>query len=126
MPGNQILEIDQLPITLDMPPIKPGQDYPFTIEILDDNEEPENTTGWTMAIKGRANNANGDEVFSLTVSNGITHTPASGKFDIKIPDTTTTNFKVNKIVWDVKITDANGDITYPFEGTFTVLETVTR
>ena len=126
MSGTQILEIDQLPITLDLPPIKIGSDYEFTIELLDDNEASLDTTDWTMEIKGRSPNANGEEVFSLGVSTGITHTPAEGKFVVKIANSITSLFNVSKIVWDVKITDANDDITYPFEGTFTVLDTVTR
>jgi len=126
MSGTQILEIDQLPITLNMPPIKVGQDYEFTIYLLDDNEEAQDTTSWSMAIKGRANHANGEEVFSLTITAGITHTPAEGKFAVKISDTLTSAIDVKTVVWDCKITDANGDITFPFEGTFNILETVTR
>jgi hypothetical protein len=111
---------------LDLPPIKVGSDYEFTIEILDDNEAAQDTTNWTMELKGRTPNANGEEVFSLSVSSGITHTPAEGKFAVKISNAITSLFNVSKIVWDVKITDSNGDITFPFEGTFTVLATVTR
>jgi len=126
MSGTQVLDIDQLPITLDLPPIKVGQDYEFTIEILDDNEAPQDTTDWTMEMKGRTPNANGEEAFSLSVGAGITHTPAEGKFVVKIANTVTSLFNVSSIVWDVKITDANSDVTFPFEGTFSVLETVTR
>lgn len=126
MSTTQVIDIDQLPITLDLPPIKIGQDYEFTIEILDDNEDPKDTTSWAMAIKGREGHANGAEVFSLTIGSGITHTAALGKFQVKLADTVTALFNTHKIAWDCKITDANGDITFPFEGTFTVLDTVTK
>lgn len=126
MSNTQVITTDVLPITLDLPPIKIGQDYEFTIEMLDDNDDPRDTTDWTMQIKGRENNANGEEVFNLTVGSGITHTPAAGKFQIKISDTITSTFNVSKIAWDCLVTDANGDKTFPFEGMFDILESVTR
>ena len=124
--STQVITTDELPITLQLPPIKIGQDYEFTIEMLDDNDATQDTTGWTMQIKGRENNANGEEVFDLTIGSGITHTPAVGKFQIKISDTLTALFTVSKVAWDCLVTDANGDKTYPFEGVFTILESVTR
>lgn len=126
MSNKQEITVDVLPITLNLPPCKVGQDYEFTIEILDDNDDPRNTTSWTMQIMGRENNANGEQAFNLTIGSGITHTAAEGKFQIKIADTVTTLFNVSRIAWDCMITDANGDKTFPFEGVLDILESVTR
>jgi len=123
---NTVTIEGEFPINLKLPPMKPGQDYAFTIEITDDNDAVQDTTGWDMEIKGRENNANGAEIFDLTVGTEITHTAALGKFAVKIPDTTTTNIDVSRIAWDCKVTDGNGDISFPFEGIIEVKEAVTR
>ena len=117
-----------MPATFPLKPLKVGQDYAFTLYFKDDNRAARDTTGWTMEIKGRENNARGEVIFSLTTvaSAGITHTPAEGKFAVKITDTQTALIDVGVIAWDCKVTDANGDITFPLEGTIPVKETVTR
>lgn len=117
-----------MPVNFQLKPIKIGQDYAFTIYFKDDNRAAKVTTSWVMEIKGRENNARGDVVFTLTTvaSAGITHTAAEGKFAVKITDTMSALFDVGVIAWDCKVTDANGDITFPLEGTIQVLETVTR
>lgn len=123
---NTVIIEGEFPINLPLPPLKPGQDYAFTIEITDDNNAAQDTTGWDMEIKGRDGSASGVEIFDLAVGTEITHTPSQGKFAVKIPDTTTVNIEVSSIAWDCKVTDGNGDITFPFEGVIEVLETVTR
>lgn len=122
---NEVV-IDELPIELNLPPIVAGADYEFSLQILDDNDAAQDTTGWDMTIKGRATDVNGEVVFTLTVGSGITHTPAQGKFDIKITDTVSASLNIPYVSWDCKITDADGDITYPFEGVFKVKQPVTR
>lgn len=116
----------EMPVKFPFKPMKVGQDYAFTIYFKDDNRAAKNTTGWSMEIKGRENNANGDEVFSLTVGSGITHTAAEGKFAVKIADTITSLIDVGTVAVDVKVTDSNGDITFPLEGEIEIKETVTR
>lgn len=117
---------DELPITLDLPPIKCGSDYQFSIQILDDNDDPVNTTGWDMEIKGRSHSVNGTELFDLTTAVEITHTPASGLFTILIDNTITSALTVSKVYWDCKVTDDGDLVTFPFEGVFDILQAVTR
>ena len=126
MTQQTTIEFDELPIVLDLPPVKKGADYSFTIEMLDDNDAAKDTTGWTMQVTGRDAGANGDELFSLTVGDGITHTPSQGRFVVKIAKTITATLPATRIVWDCAVTDSNGDVSYPFEGTLQILPSVTR
>jgi len=116
----------EMPVNFPFKPMKVGQDYAFTIYFKDDNRAAKDTTGWDMQIKGRENNANGTEIFDLTVGSEITHTAAEGKFAVKIPDTVTALIDVGRVAIDVKVTDGNGDITFPLEGVIEMKETVTR
>lgn len=117
-----------MPVVIQLKPIKVGADYAFTLYFKDDNRAARDTTGWTMEMKGRENNARGEVVFSLTTvaSAGITHTPAEGKFAVKIAKTISALFDVGVIAFDIKVTDSNSDVIFPIEGKITVLETVTR
>lgn len=121
-----VVDIEELPITLDLAPIKVGSDYTFTIEIEDDNGDPQNTTGWDMEIAARASGVNGPEIFRLALANGITHTAPIGRFAVKISHDTTSNITVSRLYWDCKIIDSNGDVTFPFEGIWEVKQAVTR
>jgi hypothetical protein len=122
------ITVDELPITLDLPPIVTGSDYEFTIQMLDDNEDPQVTTSWTMQIMGRANGPNGEQLFNLTSSPaaGITMTAGTGTFVVKIADTVTSTIKVSKVYWDCKVVDASSDVTFPFRGVLDIIQAVTR
>jgi hypothetical protein len=122
------ITVDELPITLKMGPIVTGSDYEFTIQMLDDNDDPQDTTGWTMQIMGRADGPNGAQLFNLTSNPaaGITMTAATGNFAVKIADTITTTIKVSKVAWDCKVVDASSDVTFPFRGVWDIVQAVTR
>lgn len=117
--------IDEMPVSITLPPIKVGADYSFTLEFEDDNEEPKDTTDWVMEIAGREV-PNGAELFHLEIDSGITHTPSLGRFIIKISNTITTDLTVTKVYWDCKVTDNNDEITYPVQGIWDVVGSVTR
>jgi hypothetical protein len=122
------ITVDELPITLDLPPIMTGSDYEFSIQMLDDNEDAQDTTSWTMTIMGRAGGANGELLFTLTSSPsaGITMTAGTGSFVVKIADAITTTIKVSKVYWDCKVVDASSDVTFPFRGVLDIIQAVTR
>lgn len=126
MTSSSLLITDEMPITLDLPVLVAGMDYRFSLQILDDNGDPYDTTGYDMTIKGRAMDENGDVLFTLSVGSGITHTPAQGKFDIKISNTVSAAINVPYVAWDCKIEDASGEFTFPFKGTLKIQQPVTR
>jgi len=118
--------IQENPVPLDLPAITAGEDYEFEFQILDDNDEAQDTTGWSMDIKGRYDDENGEVAFTLSTGSGITHTPASGRFTCLIAAATTALFTAPYIVWDCKTTDSTNKIKYPFMGTFKIRQPITR
>lgn len=118
--------VEEMPITLKLPPITAGSDYQFSLQILDDNDNPQNTTGWSMEIKGREMDASGSQLFDLTVGSGIVHTASVGKFDVTISRTVSVTLNIPYVAWDCKVTDASGNVTFPFEGVIKVRQPVTR
>lgn len=123
---TQIIEINEMPIELQLPPIAVGADYSFTIEIEDDNDQAQPTTDWEMKITARDGGPNGEELFTLDTLDGIVHTPSIGRFVVNISHTITSALGVTKAYWDCQITDQEGKITYPFIGAWDVISTVTR
>lgn len=126
MTSSNLLITDEMPINLELPVMVAGMDYRFSLQILDDNGSPYNTTGYDMTIKGRAIDESGDVLFTLAVGSGITHTAAQGKFDIKISNTVSAAINIPYVAWDCKVTDSNNEITFPFKGTIKVQQPATR
>ena len=105
----------EMPIELPLPPIKPGADWDWTLEVTDDNGVAVDTTNYTLSITGKSE-INGETIFTLTIESGITHTAALGKFAMHISGATTALYDVRRIVWDSLLTTAGGVILPIFQG----------
>lgn len=108
--------IDNMPVELELPPIKPGADWEWTFYIEDDNGNPVNTTGYMFSMVGKAR-VNGAQVFVISTANGKCVMSASvGKFACKLPASETALLNERSIVWDCLLRDGAGGVTPLFQG----------
>lgn len=117
--------IDEQPLTLKLPTISPGADWTWSFQVLDDNDDPVNTTGYTARMHLRPT-PNGELVKELTTSSGITNSTATGTFTILYPDTETDDINHTKLVWDLYLTDNSGLVSCILAGTVQVRTRVTK
>jgi hypothetical protein len=105
-------------LTIDMTLTK-GGDWSETINLYeDDGETPQDTTGYDMVMTIKS--AGGDTYDTLTVGDGITHTPALGQFALAISHTTLDTYTFATAERRVIVTDATGTKTVLIIGTVTV------
>ncbi len=106
--------IKEMPVDIQLPPIKPGADWDWTLEIKEQGLVV-NTTGYTFVVTGK-DRINGEVIFNLSIGSGITHTAALGKFAVHIAGSVTALYDVRSIVWDCLLTTASGAIIPPLQG----------
>lgn len=105
-----------MPVELELPPIKPGANWEWTFYITNDNDEPLNTTGYAFVMTGK-NRINGEKVFEISTANGkCVMTAAQGRFTNKLTPADTAQIDVQNVVWDCLLKDAGGVVTPLFQG----------
>ena len=86
-----------------IPAIYPGYEWEWAIAKLDDNKDPEDTTGWTCEIVLK-DVANGETKATLTTSDYITNTPAEGEFAVAWPYAQTALLDCGQVKFVVALT----------------------
>ena len=105
--------------------IAPGYDWAWSFYVLDDNDNPQDTTGYSCEIKLR-DKPNGEVKATLSTTGGeIVNTPSQGLYSITWSAADNADLDCQQIVFDVKLTDASGGVHRPFKGTVDVDEVVT-
>lgn len=82
-------------------------------------------TGYTGAMQLRTTYSSQKAIDSFTTSNGKM-TIADGKVSIKFNHEQTEQYPVCSLVYDLELTNANGEISRPIQGKIKVLAEVTR
>jgi hypothetical protein len=120
--------ISDMPVDLSavLPRINPGFDWVWAWYVLDDNDQPEDTTGWTAEIDIRET-VGGPLIKKLSTATGeIVNTPSAGRFDVSYLAVETKKIHVRQIVFDVKEIDGTGGTDRILKGTIPVDDVVTR
>lgn len=96
--------------------MKKGADFNRTIKLKEsDGVTAKDTTGYTMTMSIKAS-PNGETYATLAIGSGITHSPASGQFNILIAAATNAVYDFSSAVYEITITDASAGVTIPFMG----------
>lgn len=96
-----------------------GQDYDLTIDVLDSDGRPVNTTGWEA--QSQITDLMGTKVADLTVS-----FPTSGKMRLQLDRTKTILLSPRRYLCDVRRVDSLGGVDFYLPGDAFVFRTVTR
>lgn len=119
-----IIESGPIDLSDILPKISPGYDWEWAFYVLDDNDDPVDTTDWACEIKIK-DKANGETKATLSTATGeIVNTPATGEFAISYVAAGTALLDCRQVVFDVKTTDASGGVDRPFKATIEVDEVV--
>lgn len=113
--------ISDLPVDLSgfLKRIVVGSTYKASFTMLDDNEDPQDTTGWAMEIVFKK--LDGDVVATLTTpASGVVNTPADGRFDMTLSAVATAALNSEHLKITVKVTDAVPETQYIVEGVIPV------
>jgi hypothetical protein len=97
--------VEELPIDVSewWNQITAGADWQTSIYAMDDNEEPDDTTGWAMEIKFAK--LDGTVLKTLSVGSGIVNNASDGRFDVTYAAADTVLLKVEEVKVSVKVTD---------------------
>lgn len=121
-----IINVEPIDLSDILPPIAPGYTWSWTFFVLDDNDDPIDTTSWACEIHLK-NKANGETKATMSTTGGeITNTPASGQFSVVLPAADTALIDCRQVVFDVKLTDASSNVHRPFVGTVEIAEVITQ
>lgn len=124
MTTDEQIIVSDLPITLDLHPIKQNADWEVTFTVEDDNEDPEDITGWTAAMDIRL--PDGTLLIAMTTADKITNGGATGEFTIRLVDTDTIDFPRAMAEYDFFADDQGGNHDCLFEGRIEIKRRVTR
>ena len=105
-----------------------GADISISTQIFDDNGAILDITGYhaKMQIRSAAGGELYDEFSDQGASPEITITGASGLIVVGISSTVSAGYLWTKGVYDLKLTDGSGKITYPYFGDFNLRSRVTQ
>jgi len=80
-------------------------DWNWTIKLREnDGVTAKVTTGYAMTMTIKSN-SNGEEYDVLTIDDGITHTPASGQFNLKVPYSDVNEYQFTSAIYDLIAVD---------------------
>lgn len=100
--------------------MKRGADFHRVIKLKEsDGVTAKNTTGYTMTMTIKAA-ANGETFATYAIGSGITHSPASGQFNIDVTAATIDPYDFSSAIYEIVITDSGGGKTIPFMGAITL------
>ena len=117
--------VSDMPVKVNLHKIAPGADWGFGFYVMDDNCAVIDTTGWDAVLQMR-DKANGKIYADLSIGSGITNTTAQGLFEFALTNSETVGFDVDKVVYDLYLTDDSSVVTCAFEGDIPVHRRVTR
>ena len=109
--------------------IRIGETWQRRITFTDkETGQPLPLTGHSFRMQGRESTGSGSTIFDLTddPGGGIVVSATEGTVDFTLIVTAQDAGKVKSGVYDVRHTDAAGAVTFPLEGAFTLVQTVTR
>lgn len=110
----------KLPVRRDIE-MKRGADWSWTIKLREnDGVTVKDTTGYTMTMTIKSS-ANREEYDVLTIGDGITHTPASGQFNLKITYSDVNEYEFTSAIHDVIVVNPAGDHICYFYGNIKVI-----
>lgn len=110
----------KLPVRRDIE-MKRGADWNTTIKLREnDGVTVKNTTDYTMTMTIKSS-SNGDVFDELTIDDGITHTPASGQFNLKVPYSDVNEYQFTSAIYDLIVVNADGDHVCYFHGNVKVI-----
>jgi hypothetical protein len=100
-----------------------GSSYDATLQITDLDEQALDLTGHSAISQIRKTYTSNTKV-DFTVSIGSI--PSNGEIRLQLSDSQTSSFKMGKYVYDVRITNSNGESTRVLEGNLTINPSVSR
>lgn len=107
--------------------INQGTDLSVPIVLTDSTGAPVDLSGYSASMQIRTNVNSSTALDTLTTENSrITMDPTSGKLTLIFPNSITEAYPAQKVVYDIEITSAGGQITRILEGTISVSAEVTR
>jgi len=110
----------KLPVRRDIE-IKRGMDWNWTIKLREnDGVTAKVTTGYAMTMTIKSN-SNGEEYDVLTIDDGITHTPASGQFNLKVSYSDVNEYQFTSAIYDLIAVDTDSNHVCYFYGNVKVM-----
>lgn len=107
--------------------INQGADLSVPIVLTDSTGALVNLSGYSASTQIRTNVNSSAAIDTLTTENGrITLDPTAGKLTLIFSNAITETYPAQKVVYDIEITSAGGQITRILEGTISVSAEVTR
>jgi hypothetical protein len=106
--------------------VREGATFRKPLRLLDARKKAVNLTGMTIRAEFR-DKPDGALLMELTVGNGrLVVTPLTGQVVLVLTAAETEAITFAKAVWDLKVTQTNGDVVYPLAGSVIVERSVTE
>lgn len=101
--------------------MKRGMDWNWTVKLREnDGVTAKDTTGYTMTMTIKSS-SNAQAIKTLVIDSGITHTPASGQFNLKIAYSDVNEFDFTSAIYDLIAVNTGGDHICYFYGNVKII-----
>ena len=100
-----------------------GSTFENSLDLLNDDGTPYNLTGCSLSSQIRKSYYSSNATANLTIS---IVSAVNGNANITLNSATTTNITAGRYLYDVKLTDANNNVTRIVEGILTITPQVTK
>jgi len=100
-----------------------GTSFENTLDLLNDDGTPYNLTNCSLTGQLRKSYYSSNATANLTIN---VITAANGNANITMNAATTTNITAGRYLYDIKLTDANNNVTRIVEGILTITPQVTK
>lgn len=112
---QDVISFESTPIRIEFDPLVHRADWHFAFQLMDDDVNPSNTSGYTCAITISAGQ-NGEVYDELSIGDGITMTAATGLFAVDLDDEVVDTYDWQTAEFLVIVTDNLGGKTPYFLG----------
>lgn len=100
-----------------------GTSFENVLDLLNDDGTPYNLTGCSLSGQLRKSYYSSNAAANLIIS---VINAANGNANITMNSATTTNITAGRYLYDIKLTDANNNVTRIVEGILTITPQVTK
>jgi len=104
-----------------------GETWSTVLEILDDDEMPQDITGYGVLFQAREDFESNDVLLQMSTTNSSASvTGTSGQITLSLASSITKTLTFRQAVYDLFIKSASGTVTYLLKGTFHIQRNVAR